>query len=127
MPPLFSIKFAVYLYLDGKDINGEDIREKLLCQSDKREELRLFKLLYGSLTNDDFEIPDDEDDRKLVEDFLETLPPIQLVSAEDIMDALNQTDEKHSEMFREQETMQESADEKENDDFDAFGSIQNFN
>ena len=117
IPILFMTKFAVYLYLDGRDINGETIRQKILGTPD---EFRIFIMLYDSITDDEFDMPDDPKDITLINDFINNLPPIVLVSTEDIMDTLNDDDNKNTELFKSDGTDQCSESEDEDDKIDSY-------
>lgn len=115
LPPLFLAKFPVYLFLDGKNLEGEQIRDNLLETEDG---FRLFRLLYDALTDDEFELPDDGGDCALIEQFMNNLPPIQIVTEEDIMSALENKDDN---MFNCDETSQQSADDDPDDKINTFG------
>jgi hypothetical protein len=86
IPVLFSANFAIFLYLDGKDNDGNDVRPKIL---DTDDEYRMYNLLLLALTDDAFELPDSESDKIIITDFLDTLPPITLLSSDNIMKSLN--------------------------------------
>lgn len=86
IPTLFSANFAIFLYLDGKDCNGNNVRPRIL---DTDDEYRIYNLLLLALTDDTFELPDLESDRLIITDFLDTLPPITLLSSDNIMKSLN--------------------------------------
>lgn len=105
IPSLFMAKFPVYLFLNGMDIDGNKVRDDLLKTDDG---FRLFKLLYSALTDNDFELPDDENDCEIVKQFMNTLPPIQIITERDIMDALENNDDN---MFNQDETSQHSAED----------------
>jgi len=122
IPILFMTKFVVYLYLDGFDNNGQQVRQKILGTDD---EFRLFKLLYDSITDDEFEMPEDQKDIDLVNDFVNNIPPIILVSAEEIMSTLNNDDNETSELFKNDGTDQCSASEDEDDKINTYGSVPN--
>jgi hypothetical protein len=107
VPPLFMIKFPIFVFLDGKNTSGENVRDKILNTPD---EYRLYHLLYDSITNDDFEMPENADDEKLVCEFMETFPPIPILTSNDIMNSLNDSDD---ELFNEEETSQCSGDDKQ--------------
>lgn len=90
IPELFIVKFAILLYMDGKNTEGENVRDKIL-ETDR--EYEIYNILYDSLTNENFIPPEDENTQKMVEDFINTLPPIQIVTENDIMAALNDPDD----------------------------------
>ena len=105
LPPLFMIKFPIYLFLDGKDTEGKDTGTKILGTDD---EFRLYKMLYRSLIDDEFEMPDNDDDANLVREFMENLPPIPIMTSNDIMETLNESDD---ELFGEDTTSVCSGDD----------------
>jgi len=111
VPPLFMVKFPVYLYLDGKNTKGETVRDRILGTD---EEFDMYKILYDSITDDEFELPEDERIAKIVEDFVETLPPIQIVTARDLLESLN---DENDPLFEEDETSQCSGDDKDDKDY----------
>jgi hypothetical protein len=89
--------------MDGRDVNGEQVRERLL---DTENEYVLYEMLYNVLTNENYSVPDDEKLREIAEEFINTLPPIQIITEEQIMRALNDPDDP---IFNEDETSQCSA------------------
>ena len=119
VPSLFLTKFTVYLYMDGKDINGKDVRPKLLNTDD---EFKIFTMLHSSIIDEDYECPDDENDKKIINDFLENLPPVTLISPADIMDAYNQCSDSvaNTEIFKEEGTDQIEAVEKDDDEIELY-------
>jgi hypothetical protein len=109
VPPLFLIKFPIYLFLDGKNTNGEDVYEKIL---DTEKDFEIYTMLYDALTDENFEIPDDELIEKLIMTFLETFPPIPIITNKDLMLTLNSTDQSDDHaMFREDETLGDQDDQ----------------
>lgn len=115
VPPLFMIKFPIYLFLDGRDTTGKRVRDKIL---DTKDDFRMYRLLYDSLTDDEFNMPDDEHELELVNIFIDTFPPeIEIITEHDLMNGINLNDAKHKvnrRMFEEDDTSQCS--EEENDD-----------
>ena len=105
IPELFVVKYAIFLFMDGRDTNGELVRERLL---DKENEYEMYEILYNVLTDENYITPDDEYIREIVETFINTLPPIQIVTEEQIMKALNDPNDP---IFNEDETSQCSADD----------------
>jgi hypothetical protein len=104
IPSLFSANFAIFLFMDGKDHDGNQVREKLL---DTEDEYRIYKLLLLALTDDTFEMPDDDKDVNLITDFLDSLPPMNLLSADKIMTAYNDPE---NDLFENDETSLNSND-----------------
>jgi hypothetical protein len=102
IPSLFSANFAIFLYLDGKDNNGNNVRDRIL---DTEDEYRIYNLLLQALTDDTFEIP--EEDEFIITDFLYTLPPINLLSSDKIMKSYNDPE---NELFENDVTSLNSAD-----------------
>lgn len=86
IPALFSANFAIFLYLDGKDCFGNDVRPRIL---DTEDEYRMYNLLLLALTDDTFELPESKDDELIIADFLDTLPPLNLLSSDNIMKSFN--------------------------------------
>jgi hypothetical protein len=115
VPPLFMIKFPIYLFLDGRDTTGKRVRDKIL---DTKDDFRMYRLLYDSLTDDEFNMPDDKHEVELVNIFIDTFPPeIEIITEHDLMNGINLNDVKHKvnrRIFEEDETSQCS--EEENDD-----------
>jgi hypothetical protein len=105
LPALFVAKFPIYLYLDGRNVEGVPHHSRIL---DTDDEFRMFKMLYSSITDDEFVMPDDERDAEIVSNFINTLPPIQIITADDVMYALNDPDD---ELFEQDGTSQCSEDE----------------
>ena len=116
IPSLFIAKFPVYLYINGKDLEGNQVRENLL---DSKEGFRLYKLLYDSITDDDFMMPTDENDKKIIEDFINNLPPIQIINEKDIMNIMNDPDD---DLFERDNTSQCSGIEEEENN-DSYNSL----
>lgn len=90
LPPLFIAKFPVFLFLDGKDLNGNDVREKLLGRDDECE---LYDLLLNSITDDEFDLPENDEYLAILKEFNNQLPEFDFVSCEDIMQGLNDADD----------------------------------
>lgn len=86
IPPLFISKFPVYLFMDGKDHYGKDVRDKLY---NIENEFTIFELLLDAITDDDFNMPDNKDHIKIVKSFLDNLPPIDVITPAEIMITLN--------------------------------------
>lgn len=105
IPELFIVKYAIFLYMDGRNVEGELVRERLL---DREEEYDIYEMLYNVLTDEKYIVPDDERLQSIVEDFINTLPPIQIITEEQIMKALNDPNDP---IFNEDETSQCSADD----------------
>lgn len=111
--PFFMLKFPIYLFLDGRDVTGKRVREKIL---DTKDDFRLFRLIYNSLTDDNFELPEDEEDLKILEEYHNFCPDKNLYSEKEMMDRLNQYDCKHKEIFDEDETSRHSEDPNDDDE-----------
>lgn len=107
LPELFKCKFPVYLFMDGKGIDGKDSHERLL---DTEDEFTIFKYLYDVITNDDFEMPEDDKYIKIINEFVENLPPIKFLSEDDIMKLLN---DPNDDLFEQDNTSQKSGDDPE--------------
>jgi hypothetical protein len=90
IPPLFIAKFPVFLFMDGKDHDGNDARPRLLGRPDEHE---IYELLLNALTDDEFELPDNEEYINLVKEFNQQLPQLDFVSQDDIMKGLNEADD----------------------------------
>lgn len=109
IPELFIVKYVIFLYMDGKNTEGKDVRTRLL---DTPEEYTLYEMLYNVLTNEDYVVPEDEKLQLIVEDFIDTMPPIQIITEEQIMKALNDPNDP---IFNEDETSQCSAEDEYGD------------
>jgi len=90
IPPLFIAKFPVFLFMDGKDHDGNDVRPRLL---DRPDEYEIYELLLNALTDDEFELPENDEYINLVKDFNQQLPQLDFVSQDDIMKGLNEADD----------------------------------
>lgn len=113
IPILFFTKFPVFLFLDGKDTNGCDVRKKIL---DTDDEFRLYKLLHSvikSLCDENCEIPDISSDKELVNEFLNTLPPVTFITENQIM---NSIEGQNDELFNNDETSMNSSSSNDNSD-----------
>lgn len=116
VPPFFMLKFPIYLYLDGKNTDGVDVRDKILGTYD---DFRMYKLLYNSIVYDDFEFPEDETDVKIITDFLETFPPVPIRTEEDMSNLIFQNfdiTKKNKVLFEEDMISQYSNSENDEDD-----------
>lgn len=113
IPALFKLKFPIYLFLDGRNTDGDIVRNKIL---NTKDDFRLYKLLFDSLTSDDFEMPDDEDEIRLVNDFLDTFPDIPLCSDKDYMMSYNEKHSKYKRIFDEDETSKHSAEDDDDNE-----------
>jgi len=112
VPPLFLIKFPIYLFLDGRDTKGEKVYERIL---DKENDFEIYTMLMHALTDDNFEMPDDTKHIELVTKFMETLPPIPIVTPSQIMNKLNEQDnDGEYTMFKEDDT-EENNDNDDNE------------
>ncbi len=119
LPPFFVVKFAVFLFMDGKDINGESVRERIL---DTADEYQIFTVLYNTLTDDEF-INDNQEYEKIIEDFTNSLPPIKLVSEDDVQNFLNEQNKQMTEMFERDMTTPCSVDENIDGNFSNYGLV----
>ena len=98
VPPLFLSKFPVFLFMDGKDLFGNTVRDGLL---DTENEYHIFTLLHNSLSNE-FETPEDDEDIQLVSDFMDFLPAaFQPKTDEEIMELMNEQDRENECIFKE--------------------------
>lgn len=116
IPSLFISKFPVYLFMDGKDRFGNDVREKLF---DRDDEYIIFEMLYESLTNEEFNALENEicnDYLQLISEFINFLPnDYQAITEKQIMDYYNEKDcENNPNMiiFKETETEKQECSEK---------------
>lgn len=119
IPLLFRSKFPVFLYLDGRDLEGRQSHKRYL---DTDDEFRLFNILHEAYTNeDDFDLElISIEDEKILSDFLNNnLPPYKddVITEQDVYDALKKTiDPKVLEIFENEETGRENNDDDDNDD-----------
>lgn len=107
IPSLFISKFPVFLFMNGKDCNGVDVRKNLFDTENDEEQFYSYKLLYNILT-EEISLTDVEDEKyeELICEFINFLPNgYQLITPDDVMKICNKNsdDEKHI-MFREEET-----------------------
>lgn len=109
IPELFIVKYVIFLYMDGRNTDGELVRDRLL---DTPNEYELYEMLYNVLTNENYVVPDDDKLQSIAENFINTLPPIQIVTEEQIMKALNDPNDP---IFNEDETSQCSVDDEYGD------------
>lgn len=86
LPPLFISKFLIFLFMEGRDHDGILVRQGLFGRPDEYE---IYDLLRNALSDDDFELPDNEEYIIIIKDFLRQLPQINIVSSTEIMDMLN--------------------------------------
>jgi hypothetical protein len=91
IPPLFNSKFPVFLFMDGKDKNGSNVRDKLL---DKENEFEVFTMLHNFLVSTvdnsiNFDTPSDEISKKILNDFTEFMPDIKVITQKQVMECLN--------------------------------------
>lgn len=112
VPPFFMIKFPIFVYLDGRDTEGNVVRPRIL---DTKDDFKMYKLMYDALVYPDFEMPEDEEVAKIILDFLDTYPSIPIQTETDIMCDLNTFDKKNTKIFEEDETSMCSNDEKDDD------------
>lgn len=98
VPPLFLSKFPIFLFMDGKDLYGNTVRDGLL---DTENEYHIFTLLHDSLSNE-FEMPEDDEDVQLISDFMDFLPAaFQPKTGEEIMELMNEQDKENECIFKE--------------------------
>jgi len=113
VPPLFMVKFPIFLFLDGRDVNGKQVREKILGT---KNDFRLYKMFSDALLDDEFEHPEDDIEEKLLDDFLNSYPNIPIQTEQKVMQYLNDETHKHKRIFTEDETSQHSAESDKSDD-----------
>jgi hypothetical protein len=91
LPPLFMMKFIVFLFMEGKNNNGEYIYENLFGRDDQFD---IYEILIESLTDiDSIENIDNDEYKNILDKFLGQLPEIQLYSSEEITNSLNQNND----------------------------------
>lgn len=90
VPSLFLLKFSIFLYMDGKNTEGETVREKTINTDDA---YRIYKMLYDVLTDGNFEMPENEKDNEYIIDFLDTYPPIPIITDRQVLSSLNDSDD----------------------------------
>lgn len=115
IPSLFISKFPVFLFMDGKDCEGNDVRDRLL---DTDDEYRIFKILYDSLVDENFNEPENDDDAEIICEFMDFLPNgYQAITPQEIMNFHNKKDNSGAcIMFKEDETEQEECFSNEQND-----------
>ena len=112
LPDFFSMKYIIFLYLDGKNFKGEQIQDSLLNTDN---DFQLYNVLYKSLTDsDDFEIPEENTQLEIFEKFLDFIQncPIPLIDPIVLTNELNNTMTNNRELFAETETEPESPSER---------------
>lgn len=88
IPVLFAAEFIVLLYMDGKDLQGNDVRPRML---DTDDEFKLFTLLYNILCDKDCDC--EESDTEYICGFIDFLPTdFHPETCESIMETLNIND-----------------------------------
>jgi hypothetical protein len=120
IPSLFISKFPVFLFMEGKDCHGNDVRERLL---DTDDEYRIFKMLHDSLVNENFIEPENEKDIDIICEFMDFLPNgYQAITPEEIMNFHNKKDTSGAcIMFNTDETEQEEClNNEKNDTYDTY-------
>lgn len=90
IPPLFMSKFPIFLYLDGRDLDGNSVGERIL---DTDDEYYVYTLLYDALFDENFDIPSDEKYQNIIKDFMNHIPPIPLITSKQLMEGLNDSDD----------------------------------
>jgi hypothetical protein len=112
IPDLFISKFPIFLFMDGKDCEGNNVRERLL---DTENEYHIYNLLYNAITDENFEIPENENDSERICEFINFLPNgYQAITPDDIMKYNNKkSDNLAHVMFKEDETEAEDCEELE--------------
>lgn len=126
VPILFSLKFLIFLFMDGKDTNGNIVRDNLL---DTDNDFDTYKLLYKSITDESFDCDNlTDNEQQLIYDFLNYLPNgYQMLTQEEIMNTYNTKNDDNvtKVIFEENENdivehennfIGENDDNKENDD-----------
>lgn len=102
VPPLFAAKFPIFLFMDGRDTSGNTVRERLL---DTQDEYDIYRMLYDSIYNDDFEMPENESYEKIVGDFINFLPfSFDVATEKEIMEKLNEKDRSNGRLFTDKYT-----------------------
>lgn len=110
IPIMFNDKFPVFLFMDGKDMHGNDTREKILHTEN---EMMIFDTLYHSLIDDEYEILDDTAD--IISDFMNFLPNnYKVITQKEIMSYGNDQVNLNNILFKNNETEHDNCDEKEN-------------
>jgi hypothetical protein len=109
LPPLFLVRFPTLLFMDGRDTDGKQIKPSLFERTDDYE---IYNTLVSSLCDEEFIMPKDNIEyMQLIDQFIDQLPPIELITSDDIMTSLNENDD--NPIFKEEEC---SEDECESDD-----------
>jgi hypothetical protein len=85
IPMLFQQKFLIYLFMDGKDINGNDCYDRLYGRDDEYD---IYETLLNMLNDDEYEC-ENLNYKKIIEDFIEQLPSDILYSSDEIINSLN--------------------------------------
>ncbi len=118
VPPFFMLKFPIFVFLDGKNTEGQNVRPRLL---DTKDDFRLYKLLYNSIVSSEFEPPEDEEDARIVSEFLESFPPVPIITEDDINEMMLNEDtigRRYRRIFEEDEISKQSCSDYNDSDED---------
>jgi hypothetical protein len=113
IPPLFMTKFPIFLFMDGKDCKGNNVRERLL---DTDDEFKIYTLLYKTLTEENIDETNTDYEDDIICEFINFLPNgFQAFTAEEIMENENKkSDDPNHIIFKEKETEAEEIKGEEN-------------
>jgi hypothetical protein len=113
IPTLFMTKFPIFLFMDGKDCKGNNVREKLL---DTEDEFKIYNLLYKTLTDENIDDANTDYEDEIICEFINFLPNgFQAFTAEEIMENENKkSDDPNHVIFREKETEADGIKDDEN-------------
>jgi hypothetical protein len=97
LPVLFASKFPIYLWMNGKDLQGNQINKNMLRTNNSHD---VFNMLYRSLYDDDYELPDDDEKLQIINDFNNFLPSdFNSETVDEIMHKMNTKSEKTNEEY----------------------------
>jgi hypothetical protein len=89
VPAFFMIKFPIFVFLDGRNCDGDIVRPRILHTND---DFRLYRLCYDVITSGNLNYDLSDDDKQLIDIFVETYPKIEIITEEQIMCSLNERD-----------------------------------
>jgi len=100
IPLLFRRQFIVFLFMDGKNLNGEYVRDSLF---DKDNEFEIYELLMNSMDESFCNFPDDKELLSMLEKFEHFIPDIELPSMKNLNESSESSDELY-EIFKNRTT-----------------------
>ena len=118
IPIMFRRQFIVFLFMDGKNINGDFIKKSLF---DNKNNFEIYDLLLNSMDDSFNDLPTDTYLLNLLEEFSHFIPDIYLPSLDDINKLAEDHDETYK-IFKQEVTLVDECDKiyKTENDEDAI-------